>query len=63
MKLSKKQAEWVANYKSETGFECIYLEDFERGDKTFEDFAQSNISWYESHTSDVYLRISNYPSN
>lgn len=57
-KITPAQKEWLEHYESLTGFEPIHQEELDSGDMTFNDVRQSNISWYELHTSDVYLRIS-----
>lgn len=57
-KITPAQRAWLANYETETGFEPMYQEDLDDGAKSFYEVMRLNINWYESHTSDVHLRIS-----
>lgn len=62
-KVTKKQREWLSNYEHETGFEAIAQEDIDSGERTFEEVARLNIRWFEDHSSDALLKVSNYPQS
>lgn len=51
-----RQRAWCARYEHETGFEPL-MDDFEAGNQTFVEAAQASTRWYEDHTNDAYLRI------
>jgi hypothetical protein len=52
-----KQREWCEKFERETGFEPM-LDEYESGEKTFPEIAKFDIEWYESHSSDVFLQVS-----
>ncbi len=56
-RLNGKQRAWMKLYEEETGIEPLYQEDIDSGEKTFVEAARLNCQWYEDHTSDVMLRI------
>lgn len=55
--ITAEQKTWLEKYERETGFEPLYQEDIDSGEKTFLEAALINVHWYEEHTSDVHLRI------
>lgn len=63
MKLTQEQSNWIKYYECETGFDLLWIDMLESGEETFEKFAQRNVDWWESHTSDVLNRISHFPKS
>lgn len=57
-KYDHQQREWCIAYEAETGFDPM-MDDYEAGLKTFAEAAVASLRWYEDHTSDAHLRISN----
>ena len=55
--ITVEQREWLKQYEFEIGFEPMYQEDIDSGEKTFYETARANIQWYESHTSKVHQSI------
>ena len=62
-KTNAAQKRWCHLYQDETGFELMYHEMLDSGEIDFEEFARMNISWYEDHTSDMLLRIGDFPQS
>lgn len=60
-KVTKEQRAWLKHYEQTTGFEPMAQEDIDSGERTFEQVAKLNVDWYESHTADCFLSVSNYP--
>jgi len=59
IKRHPKQIAWMKLYEDRTGFTpVIGLKELEDGQIGFQEFAKSNIKWYESHSHDAYLAIS-----
>lgn len=56
-RFTKAQKAWVDNYKQCTGFEVMCIEDFRNKSKTFGDFAQLNVDWFESWASEQMRAI------
>ncbi|KWW32314.1 hypothetical protein AU374_05914 [Cupriavidus metallidurans] len=56
-KLTSEQSAWLEQYEKETGFEPMYQEDIDSGDKTFLEAAKANVRWFEEWSSDAHLRI------
>lgn len=56
-KLNGKQRAWMKLYEDETGIEPLYQEQLDSKEMTFVQVARENCRWYEDHTSDVLLRI------
>ena len=55
--ITPEQRGWLRRYESATGFEPLYQEDIDSGEKTFYEAAIANVRWYESHTSEVHRII------
>src|SRR5262245_24949980 len=53
-KYTSEQRAWCETYQRETGFAPM-MDQFERGDQTFDEAAWRSIRWYEAHTSDAHL--------
>lgn len=47
--MNGKHLAWIIDFKATTGFECIYIEDFENGNMTFKEFADKNLHWIQEH--------------
>lgn len=60
-KVTKEQRNWLKHYEKVTGFEPMAQEDIDSGAQTFAEVARLNIRWYEDHTSDAFLSVSNFP--
>ena len=56
-RINGKQRYWLKLYEDATGFEPLYQEDIDSGEKTFVEAALANCRWYEDHASEVHLRI------
>jgi hypothetical protein len=56
-KYTAAQRKWCEQYEADTGFDPHAMADYEAGVKTFVQAAQDSIHWFESWSSDVYLRI------
>lgn len=59
-KYTNEQWKWCENYQFWTDYEP-QMEEFENGSMTFVKAAQFAAAWYESHTSDAYLKLCNIP--
>lgn len=57
MRLTVEQNKWLSNYYDHTGFEPMHLDELELGTITFSKAARENIDWYEDHTSEIFLTI------
>lgn len=53
-KLSASQSQWVKKYQTESGFEALYVHEFEAGNLSFYELVQANLSWLESHQNERY---------
>lgn len=62
LNLTDEQNAWLNNFYGSTCIEPMFLEELEAGTKTFEDAAQENVSWYESHFADAMNSISHIPT-
>ena len=56
-KITKQQRQWLENYEAQTGFEPMYQDDIDSGNKTFLQAAKDNNRWYEDYSEDVLRRI------
>jgi len=56
-KYTKAQREWCERYERETGFDPHAMGDYEAGNLTFVQAAKDSVNWFESWSSDAYLRI------
>lgn len=57
-KYTPEQWAWCENYQSRTMFDPM-MDSFEVGEKSFYEAAQFAIRWYEDHSKDAYLSVSN----
>jgi len=60
-RINNEQRRWMKYYEDQTGFECLYQEEVDDGEMSFEEMAQANVDWFESWSSDVHLSISHFP--
>lgn len=56
-KYTDDQREWCQQYEHQTTFEPLMC-DYEAGNESFIEAAQKSVHWFESWSSDAYLRIS-----
>lgn len=56
-RLTVAQNQWLSDYYKRTGFEPMHLEEIEDGTMSFSDAAQHNLQWYEDHTSETFIDI------
>ncbi len=57
MRLTVEQNKWLSDYYDMTGFEPMHLEEIEMGTMSFDKAARENIDWYEDHSSEAFLTI------
>ncbi|CAE6820399.1 hypothetical protein R70006_06170 [Paraburkholderia domus] len=57
-KYTQAQQAWCENYEARTGFDPL-MDDFEAGNESFYEGATKSVSWYEDHSNDALLSISN----
>ena len=55
--ITPEQLEWLKKYQDTTGFEPMFLDELASGEITFNKCADDNNQWYETHTSDNLLSI------
>lgn len=51
-----RQRAWCARYLHQTTFDPL-MDDYEAGNESFVSAAKKSAQWYEDHTNDAYLRI------
>lgn len=59
-KYTERQRKWCEHYERMTGFEPLMC-DYEAGNESFVQAADKSTQWYEVHTSDMYLSITQRP--
>lgn len=45
MTLTEEQKQWLEDFQSETGFDCMYIDEFEKGEISFDRLARRNFDW------------------
>ena len=53
-KATKEQRAWLQKYMDSTGFEPMFQEDLDSGEKTFGEVARENLEWFETWMRDAY---------
>ena len=59
-RLNGKQRAWMKRYEDETGIEPLYQEQLDSKEMAFLEVAWENCRWYEEHSSDALLRITDH---
>jgi hypothetical protein len=59
-KYDEHQRAWCVYYERWTDFPPL-MDDYEAGNESFVLAANKSVRWYESHTTDMYLRVSGNP--
>jgi len=57
-----EQKAWVAKFESDTTYECsMYIDDLERGEIKFHEFARRNLQWWRDHNLELERGLEGWP--